>query len=115
MQATAQNLSISIPYRPCFQEITGNMTTAIVLQQLEYWSSRYRAGFYKFLSIPAKHHPSYRCNDSWTEELKISAKVFRRAFDKISVRHRSKGDYLAAENPFLNTEGKGNVFLLLLR
>jgi len=110
MQATAQNRSICIPYRPCFQEITGNLTTAIVLQQLEYWSSRYCAGFYKFLSIPAKPHPSYRSNDSWTEELQISAKVFRRAFDKIGVRHRCKGDYLAAENPFLNAEGKEMYF-----
>jgi len=110
MQATVPNYSISIPYRPCWQKITGNITTAIVLKQLEYWSSRYRAGFYKFLSIPTKPHPSYRSNDSWTEELQISAKVFRRAFDKIGVRHRCKGDYLAAENPFLNAEGKEMYF-----
>jgi len=91
----------SIPYRKEFVPIAGSPIGAVLFQQLEYWSSLYKSGFYKFLGIPKKFHPKYRAKDSWTEELAISEKVFRRCFDKIGIRYNSKSFYLATENPFL--------------
>ncbi len=108
--STFPNNSICIPFRPHYQTITGSITAALVLQQLEYWFQRHHSGFYKFLSIPKKYHPNYRKHDSWTEELGISEKVFRRSFDKIGIRHASKADYLAAENPFINAQGQEMYF-----
>jgi len=91
----------SIPYRTEYIQIAGTPMGAVLFQQLEYWSARYKSGFYKFLGIPKKFHAQYRAKDSWTEELGISEKVFRKAFDKIGIRYASKSDYSATEQPFI--------------
>jgi len=91
----------SIPYRIEYIQIAGSPIGALLFQQLEYWSARYKSGFYKFLGIPKIFHSHYRAKDSWTEELGISEKVFRKTFDKIGIRYASKSDYSATENPFI--------------
>jgi len=98
------------PYRVSLCHLTGNIQSALIMQQMEYWFRIQGKRFYKFLGIPKKPHPQYRVNDSWTEELGISEKVFRRAFDKIGVRHSSKTAYKSSENPFINAEGKEQFF-----
>ena len=42
----------------------------------------------------------YKVGDSWTEELKISRKVFRRAFSFIGTHYKSKSAYLLQSDPF---------------
>jgi len=98
------------PYRVTLCHLTGDIKSALIMQQMEYWFGKQGRRFYKFLGIPKKPHPQYRVNDSWTEELGMSEKVFRRAFDKIGVRHHSKTAYKSSENPFINTEGKEQFF-----
>jgi len=98
------------PYRVILCHLTGDIKSALIMQQMEYWFGKQGKRFYKFLGIPKKPHPQYRTNDSWTEELGMSEKVFRRAFDKIGVRHGSKTAYKTTENPFINTEGKELFF-----
>ena len=98
-----------IPYVIDLNPLTGNPITSILWTQLTYWFNFSETGFYKFLEAPQKDHPLYREGDSWTEELLISAKQFRYAFDKIGVRHTSKAAYEQAENPFMR-DGKELYF-----
>lgn len=84
-----------IPYCKALRNITGSVTGAILMQQLEYWFSQKPDGFYKYLE-PLKNHDSkltkYKEGDSWVEELGFSKDEFRAAFDKIGHRFKSKKD-----------------------
>jgi len=70
---------------------------------LEYWFSKKKNEFYKFIEPCA--HPCYREGDSWSEELGFSKLVFRNAFDKIGTRYISKTAFEKEGDPF-----KGKLF-----
>lgn len=102
----ASNSAHAIPYRPelriCFEPfapINGqkpkDLTTAgaILLQQLDYWFSKYPGGFYKFMEPPKTGHKAYRSGDSWTEELYFSRKEFTTAFEQVGIAYKSKGQF----------------------
>ena len=75
---------------------------SLMINQFEFWFKKQRDKkakfpnsdkieanvFYKFISPPNKHH-LYRKGDSWTEELCITADVFRLHFKKIGVLYKS--------------------------
>ena len=84
-----------IPYYPEFRQITQSATSAVLMQQLEYWFDKSEGrSFWKFLS-PCPH-TSYRPGDSWIEELGFTKQGFRSAFDRIGNRYKSKVDFIAA-------------------
>lgn len=72
--------------------------SALIFQKLEYWSSKYPQGFYKFLE-PCKS-PLYREGDSWVEELGISRITFNKSFERFGVRYRSKSAFLQSQDKF---------------
>ncbi len=77
-----------IAYRPEFTLITGNINTAILLNQMIYrYYDKYGVGerFYKFVS-PCKHD-DYRHGDSWTEELGFTVREFNGALKKIGFKY----------------------------
>jgi hypothetical protein len=88
-----------IPYIKELREITGAVTAAILMQQLDHWFNVYPEGFYKFLS-PCDS-PLCKAGEAWTEELGFSEEEFRTAFDRIGVRYGSKRSFDAADNAFL--------------
>ena len=74
-RAHAIDQSHTIPYRPEYNLITGQVTASILLQQINYWwHIMKRCPFYKFRA-PCKHE-KYKEGDSWTEELKITVHEF---------------------------------------
>lgn len=81
----------NIPYVKELHPLTGSVIGCLVMQQLDYWFTTQPEGFYKFLE-PADH-PAYKAGDSWVEELGMSADEFRYAFDRISVRYKSKSEF----------------------
>lgn len=80
-----------IPYVKELHPLTGSVIGCLVMQQLDYWFSSQPEGFYKFLE-PAEH-PAYKAGDSWVEELGMSADEFRYAFDRISIRYKSRTEF----------------------
>ena len=84
-QAQAQDQSKSIPYHPQYAKITGTVTAAILLQQMNFWwHISNRRPFYKFRA-PCEHE-KYREKDSWTEELGIGTTAFDNALKKIAAK-----------------------------
>jgi len=81
----------NIPYVKELHPLTGSVIGCLVMQQLDYWFSSQPEGFYKFLE-PADH-PAYKEGDSWVEELGMSADEFRYAFDRISIRYKSRTEF----------------------
>ena len=81
----------NIPYVKELHPLTGSVIGCLVMQQLDYWFTTQPEGFYKFLE-PADH-PAYKAGDSWVEELGMSADEFRYAFDRISIRYKSKREF----------------------
>lgn len=81
----------NIPYVKELHPLTGSVIGCLVMQQLDYWFTTQPEGFYKFLE-PADH-PAYKKGDSWVEELGMSADEFRYAFDRISIRYKSRTEY----------------------
>ena len=75
-----------------------SLAVAALVDRLEYWFGRKKNKFYKFLS-PCNHY-RYRHGDSWTEELGIDHRVFRRAFAKIGVAYKSLSHYRDASDKF---------------
>ncbi|MDP3532585.1 MAG: hypothetical protein Q8S31_04780 [Alphaproteobacteria bacterium] len=73
-------------------------TASLIISQLEYWFSKKKDGFYKFLE-PAKSS-FYKKGDSWSEEIGICGRTFTRAFDKIGIRYKSKTAFKKTENKF---------------
>lgn len=100
-----------IPYVKELRALTGSMDGCILMQQLDYWFAKYPNGFYKFLNPvgtngydelgnPISGHPHYREGDSWCEELGCSDHEFRRMFDAVGIRWKSKSEYMNAADPF---------------
>lgn len=93
-----------IPYVKELRKLTGSVTASILMQQLDFRFYQKPEGFYKF-QAPCKN-TAYKQGDSWSEELGFSVEEFRTAFDKIGLRHESKTAYDAAEDAFIDENGK---------
>lgn len=98
MSVTISNDTYFIKYYPELGSKLGNSNTAIILDRLEYWFSKFESGFYKFLE-PCKH-PCYRAGDSWSEEVGLPRRIFNKAFDLVGVRYKSKSEFLRQPDPF---------------
>lgn len=83
---------------PSLTIFTKKVEATLIMGQMEYWFSKYKDGFYKFMEPCA--HAHYRDGDSWTEELTLSRKVFNKAFECIGVRYKSKSEFDKAEDKF---------------
>jgi len=92
-----------IKYNPTLIQEFGSQNAVILFDRLEYWFSKKKDQFYKF--IEPCQHPCFRQGDSWQEELGFSKKVFRTAFDKIGIRYPSKTAFETESDPF-----KGRFF-----
>ena len=88
-----------IKYQPNLKEAFGSSDAVLIFQRSEYWFERYPTGFWKFFE-PCEKHPLYKEDDSWAEELKISRRVFLRAFSLIGTHYKSKTAYLSQSDPF---------------
>jgi hypothetical protein len=89
----------TIPYVKELQPLTGSIAGCILMQQLDYWFERYPDGFWKFLE-ECEGHANYKKGGSWCEELGMTRHEFHTAFDRIGVRHISKGKFEAAKDKF---------------
>jgi hypothetical protein len=88
-----------IPYVKELRPYAGSISACILMQQLEYWFDKIDSdSFYKFLS-PCKNE-FYKDGDSWCEEIGISEKEFRNAFDNIGLRHASKNQFETSTDKF---------------
>lgn len=88
-----------IPYYPELGKITGGISSAILMTQLEYWFNKMNnKPFYKFLE--ACDHASYKEGESWVEELGMSKDEFRLAFSKIGTTYKSKKEFDKSEDKF---------------
>ena len=92
-----------IKYNPALRSEFGSQNAVILFDRLEYWFSKKKNEFYKF--IEPCQHGAYKTGDSWSEELGFSKKVFKTAFDKIGIRYISKTAFDKEEDPF-----KGKLF-----
>lgn len=93
----------SLEFRgPCYisglRPYAKSISSVILWMQLDYWFRRFPDGFYKFLE-PSKNS-FYKSGDSWTEELNISSKEFRNAFDNIGIRYNTKSDFEKSTDKF---------------
>jgi Domain of unknown function (DUF4326) len=76
----------SIPYLSGFSQMTGKPTSAILLQQINfYWVGKKRQPFYKFKE-PCPEHALYEEGDSWIETLAFSRSEFDGALDNIATK-----------------------------
>jgi hypothetical protein len=100
----------SIPYIKELRPHVGSVTSAILMQQLDYWFERYPDGFYKFLE--PSDHKAYQPGDSWTEELGFSKAEFRSAFDHIGIRYESKRafDQKDEQRRFIDENGQEQFY-----
>ena len=92
-----------IKYNPALKIEFGSQNAVILFDRLEYWFSKKKNQFYKF--IEPCQHDAYKTGDSWSEELGFSKKVFKTAFDKIGIRYISKTAFDKEVDPF-----KGKLF-----
>ena len=92
-----------IKYNPALRSEFGSQNAVILFDRLEYWFSKKKNEFYKF--IEPCQHGAYKTGDSWSEELGFSKKVFKTAFDKIGIRYISKTAFDKEDDPF-----KGKLF-----
>jgi hypothetical protein len=90
----------TIPYVGILRglDLVKSVTDCLLMQQLDYWFAKYPDGFYKFLS-PCDH-ALYKDGDSWTEELFLSDKEFRTAFEHLGTVYKSKSDFIKQDDPF---------------
>lgn len=89
-------------YYPELNQITGGITSTILMLQLEYWfENTDRNAFFKFLEPCEDMH--YRCGDSWCEETGFSKGEFRTAFARIGKVYKSKKEFNESQDKF---EGK---------
>ena len=93
-----QTKSFSVSYDPERAKELGSTEALIIEQRLFFLFERQPSSFVKFIAPCA--HKDYIQGTSWTEELGMSAKRFRCAFDKIGRRYSSKTAFLNAEDPF---------------
>ena len=89
-----------IPYNPILRKLTGSVTSAILMQQLEYWFSVMGGPFYKYMTMPEGEYTRGNRNSNWADELEFSEDEFRTAFDKIGIRYRSKKAFNEAPDKF---------------
>lgn len=76
-----------ISYRPSWKNMTGSITSAILLQQIRFhWVNKGSKPFYKFFSPPQTGHDKYRIGDSWIEELGFTLAELRGAMKKVAKR-----------------------------
>jgi len=87
-----------VKYNPALVAEFGSQNAVLLFDKLEYWFSKKKNEFYKFIEPCA--HPCYRDGDSWCEELGFSRSIFKTAFDKIGTRYRSKTEFLKEKEPF---------------
>ena len=87
-----------VKYHPVIKKELGSYNAALLFDRLEFWFSKKKNQFYKF--IKPCDHPLYKRGDSWQEEIGISEQVFRRTFDKIGVRYKSKTQFDKAKDKF---------------
>jgi len=92
-----------IKYNPTLVAEFGSQTAVLLFDRLEYWFSKKQNEFYKF--IEPCDHPLCKKGDTWTEELGLSKRIFRTAFDKIGIRYISKTAFEKEADPF-----KGKLF-----
>lgn len=86
-----------IPYRKSLRQLTGSVTSAILLQQIIHRAKcKHWEPFYKFKSSCG--HKLYQDGDSWTEELGFSIKEFDTAIGKIGTKATRDRDKLALMN-----------------
>jgi len=90
--------SFSITYDPKKVKVLGSIEALILEQRLEELFKKHPHKFIKFIS-PCDSG-LYIKGSSWTEELGISGKKFRTAFDKIGRRYDSKTAFEKEEDPF---------------
>ena len=85
-----------ICYYPELTMITGSVTAALLMSQLEFWF-KVTGGknFYKFME-PCDHG-YYKVGDSWQEELRMSSSEIRTAFKKIGIAYKSKKEFMEHE------------------
>lgn len=62
-----------------------------VFGQLHYWSTKMPNGFYKFKE--ACKHPLYKKDQSWSESLNMTPRMFNPVFNMLVNHHKSKNDY----------------------
>jgi hypothetical protein len=75
----------SIPYRPEYNAITGDVKASILLQQIWYWwQTNGRRKFYKYKE-PCEAD-RYKDGDSWVEELGFTRYEFDSAMDTIGTK-----------------------------
>ena len=85
-----------ICYYPELVTITGSVTAAVMMSQLEFWF-KVTGGksFYKFME-PCDHG-YYKEGDSWQEELMMSSSEIRTAFKRIGIAYKSKKEFMEHE------------------
>lgn len=87
-----------VKYNCALAKTLQSRNAALLFDRLEFWFSKMSGTFYKF--IEPCDHPCYREGDSWSEELSMSKKVFRKAFDCIGVRYTSKTAFDLSQDKF---------------
>lgn len=100
--------SNTVPYIKELRQITGSVTSAILMQQLDYWFSKKPQGFYKYGEPPKGESKTYRIGDSWTEELGFSVDELRTAYRNIGTSYTSKTEFKKAldnQQVFINDDG----------
>lgn len=90
--------SFFIKFYPEIKSSIGCEKATLILGRFEYWFTKYKNGFYKF--IEPCNHPLYRTGDSWAEEIGFSRKVFSKAFDLIGIRYKSKSEFKNSRDKF---------------
>jgi hypothetical protein len=89
-----------ITYRPSLNEITGSVTSTILLQQtLHYWKNIGKKKFYKFKE-PCGHR-QYKQGDSWVETLGFTAKEFDGALKRIAFKKGKTKNVISKENALI--------------
>lgn len=76
----------------------GSIGALVLEERLLFYFEKEGDSFEKFIS-PCKH-PDYKEGTSWEEELGVSKKRFRNAFDKIGRRYISKTAFEKEDDPF---------------
>lgn len=99
-ETTIRNI-LNRPCIPVIQELrkipsVSDLTTGLVMQEVEYHFYRQPAGYFMFYA-PHYGHPDYRLYESWSERLGISSSDFKVEFDKIGVRYGSRREFDSAQ------------------
>jgi hypothetical protein len=106
-QALLADENNAVPYRPKWAKALGSVTSAILLQQINYWwVNKGHKEFYKFRA--GCSHELYLEGDSWIEELGFGDYEFDGALKSIATRVRagdSKQTILDITKPEFDEKG----------